>query len=160
MLDIALKVFFVLIAIVMVIMILLQQGSGAQAGTGFGSGASGTVFGSQGSSNFLSKSTRTLAIAFFALSLFMAWKAKHDNVVPTGSGVMSQEEAAKKLTPSTVPQVPSIVPTPGSVPAGQAPTPPAVIPAGPSTVPATPTTVPVTPVVPEEKPADSASKGG
>ena len=44
----------------------MQRGAGAQAGSGFGGGASGTVFGSRGSSNFLSKATKWLAIAFFA----------------------------------------------------------------------------------------------
>jgi preprotein translocase subunit SecG len=158
MLDIALKVFFVLIAIVMVIMILLQQGTGAQAGTGFGSGASGTVFGSQGSSNFLSKSTRMLATAFFALSLFMAWKASHENKLPVGTGVISREEAAQKEAPSTLPQVPITVPTPGTAPAGQLPLSPAPV----IVPPATPAAQPAAPA-PEKKstdPATPASKGG
>ena len=89
MLDIFLKVLFVLVALTMIVMILMQQGSGASAG-GLGGGASSTVFGSRGSSNFLSKSTRNLAIVFFSLSLFLAWKVSHENKVPTtGGGVIS-----------------------------------------------------------------------
>src|SRR3546814_4763138 len=68
MLMLVLNVLFVLVAISMIALILMQRGSGAQAGTGFGGGASATVFGSRGSSNFLSKATKWLAIVFFARS--------------------------------------------------------------------------------------------
>ena len=73
-----LNVIYVLIAIAMVALILMQRGAGAQAGSGFGAGASATVFGARGSANFLSKSTKWLAILFFAISLFMAWQATHN----------------------------------------------------------------------------------
>ena len=72
-----LNVVYVLIAIAMIALILMQRGAGAQAGSGFGAGASATVFGSRGAGNFLSKSTKWLAIAFFAISLFMGWNATH-----------------------------------------------------------------------------------
>ena len=36
-------------------LVLLQRGKGADAGAGFGSGASGTVFGARGSSTFFSR---------------------------------------------------------------------------------------------------------
>ena len=58
-----LNVVYVLIAIAMIVLILMQRGAGAQAGSGFGAGASATVFGSRGAANFLSKSTKWLAIA-------------------------------------------------------------------------------------------------
>ena len=79
--DILLNVFYVLIAIAMIVLILLQRGAGAQAGSGFGAGASGTVFGARGSANFLSSTTKYLAVVFFALSLFMAYQATHRNKV-------------------------------------------------------------------------------
>ena len=72
-----LNVVYVLVAIAIIALVLMQRGSGAQAGSGFGAGASGTVFGARGASNFLSKSTKWLAIAFFGISLFMAWYATH-----------------------------------------------------------------------------------
>ena len=72
MLMLTLNVVYVLVAIAMIALILMQRGAGAQAGSGFGGGASATVFGSRGASNFLSKSTKWLAIAFFAISLGMA----------------------------------------------------------------------------------------
>ncbi len=61
-------------AIAMVACILLQQGKGATAGAGGlgGGGSSGSVFGSQGSANFLSRTTAILATVFFATSLFLS----------------------------------------------------------------------------------------
>ena len=69
-----LNVVYVLLAIAMIALILMQRGAGAQAGSGFGAGASATVFGARGASNFLSKSTKWLAIAFFAISLGSGWR--------------------------------------------------------------------------------------
>src|SRR5262245_48715648 len=93
-----LNVIYVLIAIAMVALILMQRCAGAQAGSGFGGGASATVFGARGSANFLSKATKWLAIAFFAISLFMAWQAtrKAGGDVGPGqeSGLMSQQVPA------------------------------------------------------------------
>ena len=77
MLMLILNVVYVLVAIAMIALILLQRGAGAAAGSGFGAGASGTVFGARGASNFLSKSTKWLAVVFFGISLFMAWYASH-----------------------------------------------------------------------------------
>jgi preprotein translocase subunit SecG len=66
----------VLIAIAIVALILLQQGKGADAGASFGSGASQTVFGSQGSGNALTRGTAILATAFFITSFALAIIAK------------------------------------------------------------------------------------
>ena len=66
------------IAITLIGLILIQQGKGADAGAAFGGGgggggASSTVFGSQGSGNFLSKTTAILATTFFVTSLFLSY---------------------------------------------------------------------------------------
>jgi len=53
--------------------VLLQRGKGADAGAGFGAGASGTVFGARGSASFLSRMTATLVALFFASSLTLAY---------------------------------------------------------------------------------------
>lgn len=63
-------------AIGIVVFVLLQQGKGAEAGASFGGGASGTVFGSQGSTTFFSRATAILATAFFLTSLGLAYVAK------------------------------------------------------------------------------------
>ena len=98
MLILILNVVYVLLAIAMVALILMQRGAGAQAGSGFGGGASATVFGSRGASNCLSKSTKWLAVAFFVISLFMAWHATHSATTQGPAkqdlGVMAQVPAA------------------------------------------------------------------
>jgi preprotein translocase subunit SecG len=125
MLMLILNVVYVLVAVAMIALILMQRGSGAAAGSGFGAGASGTVFGARGASNFLSKSTKWLAVVFFGISLFMAWYASHGaRPAGEGLGVMSQA-VAPAVAPSvpvgelqSVPQVPAV----GDVPQAAAPT--------------------------------------
>lgn len=65
-------VFHVLLAAALIAVVLVQRGPGATMGAAFGSGASGTVFGSRGASGFLTKLTSWLGVAFFAVSLTMA----------------------------------------------------------------------------------------
>jgi len=65
----------VLIAIAIIGLVLLQHGKGADMGSGFGGGASGSLFGATGSANFLSRTTAVLAAFFFASSLALAYLA-------------------------------------------------------------------------------------
>lgn len=62
-----------LIALLIIVLVLLQRGKGADAGAAFGAGASGTVFGARGSSNFFSRATAVMATVFFASSLALAY---------------------------------------------------------------------------------------
>lgn len=62
----------VLLGIGVVSLVLLQQGKGADAGAAFGSASSGSVFGAQGASSFLSRTTAILAALFFSTSLGLA----------------------------------------------------------------------------------------
>ncbi len=62
-----------LIALAIIGLVLLQRGKGADAGAAFGAGASGTVFGSRGTTSFFSRATAVLATAFFATSLTLAY---------------------------------------------------------------------------------------
>ena len=64
-----LVVIHLLLAIGLVVLILMQHGKGADMGAAFGSGASASVFGSRGASNFLSRATAILATLFFVLTL-------------------------------------------------------------------------------------------
>jgi preprotein translocase subunit SecG len=64
-----------LLAMAIIGLVLLQRGKGAEAGTGFGAGASGTVFGARGSASFFSRATAVLATLFFATSLALAYFA-------------------------------------------------------------------------------------
>ena len=61
------------VALAIIGLVLLQRGKGADAGAAFGAGASGTVFGARGSSNFFSRATAILATIFFASSLTLAY---------------------------------------------------------------------------------------
>ncbi len=72
MLYTVLIVFHVVLAASLIAIILVQRGPGATMGAAFGSGASGTVFGSRGSASFLTRTTSWLGVAFFAISLSMA----------------------------------------------------------------------------------------
>lgn len=70
------------IAVLIIALVLLQRGKGADAGAAFGSGASGTVFGSRGSSSFFSRATAILATTFFVTSLALAYMTSQDADAP------------------------------------------------------------------------------
>lgn len=67
-----LLVIYLIVAIAIVGLIMIQQGKGADAGASFGAGASGTVFGSSGSGNFLTRMTSICALIFFVISLALS----------------------------------------------------------------------------------------
>ncbi len=86
----------VLVALSIIGLVLLQHGKGADMGSGFGGGASSSLFGATGSANFLSRITAVLATAFFILSLALAYMATKAPV--EGGGVMDavrQQQQAK-----------------------------------------------------------------
>jgi len=58
-------------------LVLLQHGKGADMGAAFGSGASGSLFGVTGSTNFLSRATAVLVAVFFTTSLTLAYISSH-----------------------------------------------------------------------------------
>lgn len=101
----------VLVAIGVVALVLMQQGKGADAGAAFGGGASSTVFGSQGSSSFLTRATAVLATIFFITSLTLAYLSTQ-SITPTSvvDTVMEQKSdvpaAADKLPGKTTSDVP------------------------------------------------------
>ncbi|WP_223788625.1 preprotein translocase subunit SecG [Marinicella meishanensis] len=70
-----LNILQVIVAVALIIFILIQRGPGATAGSAFGSGASGTVFGAKGSASFLTKTTAILATAFFIITMTIAMNA-------------------------------------------------------------------------------------
>ncbi len=78
----------VLVALVIIGLVLIQHGKGADIGAAFGSGASNTVFGSQGTGGFLFKLTGGLALAFFITSLSLSsmvasqYKKADQQVIP------------------------------------------------------------------------------
>jgi preprotein translocase subunit SecG len=102
---------YVVVALAMIGLILLQRGQGAQAGSGFGGGASATVFGARGSANFLSSSTKWLAVAFFALNIGMGVYISHNSKktsAPPDLGVIGEEAAPSgAATAHTAPAAPT-----------------------------------------------------
>ncbi|MSP95713.1 MAG: preprotein translocase subunit SecG [Betaproteobacteria bacterium] len=76
----------VLVALAVIGLVLLQHGKGADMGSGFGGGSSGSLFGASGSANFLSRATAVLATLFFLTSLGLAYLATHKP--KAGGGVM------------------------------------------------------------------------
>ncbi len=111
-----------LLCFAIVALVLLQRGKGADAGAGFGAGASGTVFGARGSATFFSKLTAVLATLFFMTSLSLAWFATRSHAERPDSIVdkLTTEPApATDVAPDSVPALPEPVDPGQSAPAGQ-----------------------------------------
>ena len=78
-------VLHIVAAVGIVVLVLLQHGKGADMGAAFGSGSAGSLFGSAGAANFLSRSTAVLAAVFFATSLGLTYFSS-----PSKSGGVTQ----------------------------------------------------------------------
>ena len=122
----------VISALAIIGLVLLQHGKGADMGAAFGSGASGSLFGASGSSNFLSKSTAVAAAVFFASTLALAYMG-NTRTVTTSGGVMERmnnpaNNAGAAVPNTTTPAAP-VNDVPGAPAAG--------VPAAPATAPAT-----------------------
>jgi preprotein translocase subunit SecG len=94
----------VISALVIVGLVLLQRGKGADAGAGFGAGASGTVFGARGATTGLSRMTAIFAAVFMLNSLLLTY--------------MFQREVRAAPAPGAAP-----APVPAPVDANAVPTP-------------------------------------
>jgi preprotein translocase subunit SecG len=114
-----------IVAIMIVGLVLLQRGKGAEAGTGFGAGASGTVFGARGSANFLSRATGVLATVFFITSLALAY-------------LSTQRTAPSSLLDAPAQTAPASQEPPTSEPSGATTSPPAATQAPPAATQAPP----------------------
>ncbi|MCR4304782.1 MAG: preprotein translocase subunit SecG [Gallionella sp.] len=84
-------VIHVLTAVVLIGLVLMQHGKGADMGAAFGTGSAGSVFGSSGSANFLSRSTAVAAAIFFITSLSLTYIYSHS---APQQGVMDKVEPA------------------------------------------------------------------
>jgi preprotein translocase subunit SecG len=109
----------VLLALMIIGLVLLQRGKGAEAGAGFGSGASGTVFGARGTSTLFSKLTAVFAALFFVTSLSLAYLGTHTTAEPTS--VLERAARAAAAAPPKAP--PPAVTPPATAPAPTAPAP-------------------------------------
>lgn len=103
---------YVVVAIALIGFILVQQGKGANAGASFG-GASGTMFGSAGAGNFLTRTSAILATVFFVIALVLGNMNSHKGNVQKGTfddlsqaaeQVQQQAAPAKDNKNSDIPQ--------------------------------------------------------
>jgi preprotein translocase subunit SecG len=99
----------ILVCISLIIVVLLQSGKGGGLAGGAFGGTAQTVFGGRGATDFMTRATMVLGVAFFATSLVLA-------LLSSGTGPASrsliQEEARR--APAAAPQAPGGAP-------GQAP---------------------------------------
>lgn len=119
----ALLIVHVFIAAALIGLVLIQHGKGADAGAAFGSGASGTVFGSRGASSFLSRATGLLAAGFFVTSLVLAMLAsqavgEESSVVDTATTQSAPQAQAAEESESAP------APAPAEQDQGEIPPPP------------------------------------
>ena len=110
-------VIHVLAALGVIGLVLVQHGKGADMGASFGSGASGSLFGVSGSSNFLSRATAICVAIFFGTSLSLAYLASHKQ----GSGSIVKDFAAKANAEQVAPAPAGATPAAASAPAATAP---------------------------------------
>ena len=92
----------VLTAAVLIGLVLMQHGKGADMGAAFGTGSAGSVFGSSGSANFLSRSTAVAATVFFITSLSLTYLYAHP---AQQQGLMDKIDPAATQTAPVVPAV-------------------------------------------------------
>ncbi len=103
-------------------LVLLQRGKGADAGAGFGAGASGTVFGARGASTAMSRATAIFAAVFMINSLLLTYTGTRTAEAQQKT-ILDEVAAGKKpapLTGASVPAAPTPVapaPAPAAAPA-------------------------------------------
>jgi preprotein translocase subunit SecG len=118
----------IVIAVLLVILVLIQRGKGSEMGAGFGAGASGTMFGSQGATPFLVKLTAGLALLFFVSSGVLSFivgrhaaqsaeglpfataPMKTVQPIPVSPEVQQNEAAPAVVAPAPVAETPVVKP--------------------------------------------------
>jgi preprotein translocase subunit SecG len=100
----------IVVSLMLIGLILIQHGKGADAGAAFGGGgggASASIFGSQGSASFLSRSSAVLATVFFVTSLTLAYFSVDKPDAPKSvTETVAPAEQAVEQTPADLPEIP------------------------------------------------------
>ncbi len=96
----------VMLAVFLVILVLIQRGKGSDMGSGFGAGASGTVFGARGSASFFSRATGVLAALFFFASLGLAYLTGQQTGPESIVAPAVEETTGAVLTTDQLPEEP------------------------------------------------------
>lgn len=103
----------VLSAFGVIVLVLLQHGKGADMGAAFGSGSSGSLFGTSGSANFLSRTTGILAAVFFISTLGLTYLSSHKT---ESKGVMEKViPVQSSVSVESLPATPPLIPVNGEV---------------------------------------------
>jgi preprotein translocase subunit SecG len=121
MLHSVLMVIHVFCAVAIIALVLFQRGKGADAGAGFGAGASGTVFGARGAGTALSRTTAILAAMFMITSLSLAYMGTRTATAPTSIlDTLTEQAPGAGTAPSDAvplaPAAPTAPPTPDAPP--------------------------------------------
>jgi preprotein translocase subunit SecG len=99
---IAIAIIHILASIAMILVVLLQTGRGSDIGAAFGSGASQTLFGSSGTSAFMTKMTTGVVVIFMVTSLILAYVYSHRQYsIPSTKATQSAPAAPAPTGPST-----------------------------------------------------------
>ena len=145
MLRVILTIVQVFASVAIIGLVLLQRGKGAEAGAGFGAGASGTVFGARGASTALSRATAIFAAIFMVNSLLLTYvgtravAAPPKSILDTVGEKTSKPNAVKPAAQTPAPAIPA----PGET--------------APASIPATTGAATPAPVAPETAPAPAAA---
>jgi preprotein translocase subunit SecG len=161
MLRVILTIVQVFASLAIIGLVLLQRGKGAEAGAGFGAGASGTVFGARGASTALSRATAIFAAIFMINSLLLTYVGTRAVAAPPKSILDTIGEKSDKAKSG----VTQTIPVPDAPSAGE--TAPTSTPAGAATDASAPTSAPASaaapvptapaPAAPASAPAQPAS---
>ena len=90
----------IIVSISLIVLVMLQHGKGADMGAAFGSGSSGTVFGSRGSGSFFTRATGVMATVFFINCLLIASPLIRDNNQADDSIADQLEQQVNGLQPA------------------------------------------------------------
>ena len=96
--TIAIAILHVLIAIALILIVLLQTGRGSDIGAAFGGGSSQTLFGSSGSTGFMTKLTTIAAVVFMLTSLVLAYSYSHKGSSARSVPAQTQQNAPAQGT--------------------------------------------------------------
>jgi preprotein translocase subunit SecG len=119
--EVLILVVHVIAALGIIALVLLQHGKGADMGAAFGSGSSGSVFGSAGSANFMSRTTAILAVIFFISSIGLTVVASRKTA---DKGLMTKDVPTQPADPAQSQSLPAQIPaSPLTAPAPVVPVP-------------------------------------
>ncbi len=116
-----LLILHIIVSFLLIFIVLIQGGKGAEMGAAFGGGSGQTLFGSRGTTSFLSKMTTGIAVLFMVTSLMLAIvnvKGKDGSVVKTPASQGAVPTGAVP-TGTSSPIPPESTPAPAQTPAGQ-----------------------------------------